>query len=281
MPRAALLFLALASASLARAQTPDFVVYSYETRQAALTVTLNGFPLTVTTAEQSGFGTQPVNLHLRPTGNRLTVSYRPLVPEGGAPGDTAQAYLRLALASAQAGAMVGTGGAGDLVSIDRTGAGGRLDTVAAFDLPADWAARMALGTRYETLPVLDDEAALRAYAHALLLRFAERDMDAVLEAFRPFLEDQHRAMAAQLGGMALDEFLRRTREDLDTNLTQMNTPADVAPEALVLTPWAEGRLWKVTRPDGRALLLAEDGEGGTISFPIYLGEVDGALRVVR
>ncbi|MDX1546744.1 MAG: hypothetical protein R3247_07145 [Rhodothermales bacterium] len=281
MPRAALLCLFLSSASLASAQTPDFVVYSYETRQAELTVTLNGFPLTVTTAEQSGFGTQPVNLHLRPTGNRLTVSYRPLVPEGGVPADTTQAYLRLALASAQAGSMVDTGDAGDLVSIERTGAGGRLDTVATFDLPADWATRMALGARYDTLPVLADEDALRAYAHALLLRFAERDMDAVLEAFRPFLEDQHQAMAPQLGGMARDAFMRRTHEDLDANLAQMTTPTDVSPEALVLTPWAEGRLWKVTRPDGRALLLAEDGEGGTISFHIYLGEVDGALHVVR
>lgn len=261
----------------APAQAPDYVSLAYSQGAGEVVVTLNGFPVVHNATETGAAGGQPVNLHLTPTGNQLEIDFRPADVSSG---------FSLSLSADAAGDVVDPESAGSLLTVEIDGADGPATVTRTFDLPAEWAAGFTAGSRYAALPVLEDEAALRAYATALQRAFADGDAAALGEHLRPAMEDRHAADPARFSSYPLDEFVRLSVAELP-RLLEAGRLREAAPAAtLVLTPWADGRLWQITRADGAALIVidpepAGDDQDGEISIPIFVGEVEGRLRVVR
>ena len=270
-PRFALLAGLVLLAASAHAQTPDYVTLAYTHGAGEVVVTLNGFPVVHDASETGAAGGLPVNLHLVPTGNRLAIDFRPTNPGSD---------LSLSLSADAAGDIVETDQMGDLIMIELAGADGAQRVEETFDLPAVWAEAFTVGQRYAALPAFEDEAALRAYAVALQRAFAAAEAEALAEHLYPAITDRYAADPARVASYPLDEFVRLSVAELPRLMAGARPLAEIAGEALVLTPWADGRLWQITRPSGEALIVIERDDGA-ISIPIFVGEVEGALRVVR
>lgn len=249
------------------AQTPDYVMLSFSVRDADVRVLLNGFPV----LEGSGSGGLPVNLHLVPTDNYLEIEFQP---------EDSAASFTAGLSTAGAGDITGSDTAGNLLNVELSGAEGAQTVSETFDLPAAWAEAFTTGQRYAALPVLDDEERVRAYAVDLAARFAAGDYARLVEDFRPVARDRYAADPARFASYPLDEFLRLTDAEMERLFQQHTFRTAVAPDSVVLTPWAGGRLWELQHADGQPLLLSES-EDGTLFISAYVGEIDGQLRVIR
>ena len=114
-----------------------------------------------------------------------------------------------------------------------------------------------------------DSARLRAYAVRLRDLAAARDTAALLVEFAPDARDRFEAYGR--GSVPRAEYDRRVREAVVLDSLAPFEAADVE-----LRSWAEGRVWELSRPGGEELLWGASG-----FRRVYVGEVNGELRVVR
>ena len=119
-----------------------------------------------------------------------------------------------------------------------------------------------------------DSAALRAYAVRLRDLVAAGDGAALYDEFAPALRDN----GALHGLPPLPDDTLRARWAAGPSGWAGGHPAPLAPSEVGLRSWAGGRVWELYRPGADGLLQGRDGGPYT---EVYVGEVDGALRVVR
>ena len=123
-----------------------------------------------------------------------------------------------------------------------------------------------------------DSARLRDYAVHLRDLVAAGDGAALYDEFAPALRDN-----ATLSGRppvppdsARARWAQRSASD-GTGVVDSD-PAPLAPSGVGLRSWSGGRVWELYRPGADGLLQGRDG--GTY-VEVFVGEVDGRLRVVR
>lgn len=267
--------LLLLPAFLSAAPPPTIVSFTYQGRQAEVLVTLNGFPILEASNEHDLTGGLPVNVHLHPTGNVLAVDFRPLAGTDG----EANASLQVGISAAQPGETVDTDEAGTLINLNLTGVEGPATVTETFDLPEEMG-RPAYhcAERYRTAPVVEDEAAVQAYAMELVGLMTAQDFETLVEHFAPKMADYDCAFDyADRGVDPNDELLRFLRETF--NETTLNTAT--RPEQLDLVPWVEGRIWEVQQADSAPLFVAVESDGSSVALPVYVGIEDGTLHIVR
>ena len=119
-----------------------------------------------------------------------------------------------------------------------------------------------------------DSAALRAYAVRLRDLVAAGDGAALYDEFAPALRDN----GALHGLPPLPDDTLRARWAAGPSGWAGADPAPLAPSEVGLRSWSGGRVWELYRPGADGLLQGRDGGPYT---EVYVGEVDGALRVVR
>ncbi len=119
-----------------------------------------------------------------------------------------------------------------------------------------------------------DSARLRAYAVELLRMSVERDTVALWRAFEPAISDNWEVLGGVFGaGMSWDDYEVGNREAV---VFEQPTPFDASD--VQLQSWAGGRVWELYRNEAGGLI---QNEGRGLYQEIYVGEVDGELRVVR
>ena len=129
---------------------------------------------------------------------------------------------------------------------------------------------------FEETPVLEDTPAtrerLKDYAMHLRDLMAEKDTSALFEEFRPAIESRYRT-GTQL---SRSEFMEANRQAVVVE----DVVLDFARSDLRVRQWCGGRVWHIWRKGATHRGLFQDSSGGGIG-KIYVGEVDGELKVVR
>ncbi len=115
-----------------------------------------------------------------------------------------------------------------------------------------------------------DSARLRAYAVELLRLNAERDTMALWGAFEPSREDRYQTSRHHMS--------REEYEEGNWDSVVLDDPVLFQASDVKLRSWADGRVWELYRDDAEGLL--QKPERGPFRG-VYVGQVDGELRVVR
>ena len=114
-----------------------------------------------------------------------------------------------------------------------------------------------------------DSARLRAYAARLYDLTADRDTAALMVELAPSIAGRRLYSGTPLDSAAFYDRNRGAVVHAD--------PAPFAGAEVELRSWVGGRVWELARSGWQALLLGADG----LERAVYVGEVDGELRVVR
>lgn len=123
---------------------------------------------------------------------------------------------------------------------------------------------------------ITDKRRLRDYAERLRSLLANQRAEALAREFKPKLDD-YSTLHPDSGKNFVDEFPQFLREEFfpGSPITEFGR-SDIG-----LNSWCEGRIWELfVKPDQP--FFKTKGAGGTSNeIPVYVGEVDGALKVVR
>ena len=281
----AVLLIGLGVTCTVLAQSPPIVHFTAE-GEAALHVVINGFPI----LEDTTYGSsRPIGLHLVPEGNRLAMKGRLLndgidtlsvqtVISGGKEVVTYELRERSPLTVRvevyQKGMMTGDEGAVVLYERAFTKEEKTFEIDTTFTLPEDWAGQFTFGRRYTDAPVIEDEDSLRDYALHLATLLERGDMQAFYQEFKPKLDDYAR-LADEDPAVYEKGF-----SNAAAGLREAGPRLDFARDDVELIAWAGGRVWEVSVAGQRALLEVRQ-EGGSSYIKVYVGLVDGVLRVIR
>jgi hypothetical protein len=256
----------------AAAQAPDFVSLDYMLSGGSVLVTLNGFPvLNQSTDLMRLTGESPMNLHLRPTENRVVIDYSTDVPASD---------FVLRLFGNTEDPIAGTINVGDLLQLALSDVDPDQRVSVTFDLPEEWQDRFTEGELYAQAPVISDPDRVRDYGVRIVQLAAEGDFEALAREMLPLYAAQREiipsAALAEDDAVVVDSMAESWRERLEGSTVQ--TPE--SPDDLVLTSWARGRLYEISWDDGRPLIYAPSGDAD-VAMSVFVALVDGELKVVR
>jgi len=129
---------------------------------------------------------------------------------------------------------------------------------------------------FEEAPRLPDTPAtrerLKDYAMHLRDLIAQKDTAALVEEFRPAIEGRYQTGTR----LSRSEFMQANRQAVVVE----NAVLDFTRSDLRVQRWCEGRVWHIWREEATHRGLFQDSSGGGIG-KIYVGEIDGELKVVR
>jgi hypothetical protein len=256
----------------AAAQAPDFVSLDYMLSGGSVLVTLNGFPvLNQATDLMRLTGESPMNLHLRPTENRVVIDYSTDVPASD---------FVLRLFGNTEDPIAGTINVGDLLQLALSDVDPDQRVSVTFDLPEEWQDRFTEGELYAQAPVISDPDRVRDYGVRIVQLAAEGDFEALAREMLPLYAAQREiipsAGIAEDDAVVVDSMAESWRERLEGSTVQTAE----SPDDLVLTSWARGRLYEISWDDGRPLIYAPSGDAD-VAMPVFVALVDGELKVVR
>jgi hypothetical protein len=122
-------------------------------------------------------------------------------------------------------------------------------------------------------------AADEVVAYAMKLRgvFAAQDRAAIARELTPKFADFARGYHA-----TVDQILADLDAHLTNKLFRRGLLLDFTADDVVATPWCDARVWRIQRGPGEPFVRTRRDEQGLDSFmEIFVGRVDGELRVVR
>jgi hypothetical protein len=270
----ALLFalLALASAAALAAETrapgaaapapPQVWQVTWQGDNVSGRLTINGFTISQLAGGPVSGGT-PLNIWL--TGhNELKVEARKHDPKQ-------PASLAVGVSALTMGDVVSTGQPGQLFNLQLTDAelaGAQPRAVSrTFDSALDFSGHL-LSTR----PSRFDQKAVLQYAIALHRLFEKKDAKAILKAMSIKAEDYARAYQQPVARIG-DELAAQLRDDILKSKLARIDPAQLTAERI-------NNLWHI-RAGQSELIRSQAADGTTSELPIYIGDVDGQLAVVR
>jgi len=135
--------------------------------------------------------------------------------------------------------------------------------------------------RFVEAPVIEDTAALKDFAMRLRTAVIERDYETLFNALKPKYVDYNAAYP----GRAKEDRRAWFENLFQEHIYSKGLSMDFDREDLKLQKWAKGRIWEVNVDRGEALgdefVLTKMGQKGRSFMDIFVGKVDGELKVVR
>ena len=129
--------------------------------------------------------------------------------------------------------------------------------------------------------MIEDTSALKDFAMALRRNAEQRDFDGLYEAFKHKFEEYDEAYPSE----APEDNREWFSNLLDEHYYSVGPLIDFEREDLELKKWAESRIWEVNVDrEGNVsdkFFLGAVGEHGRWGMDIFVGTVDGELKVVR
>jgi len=256
----------------AAAQAPDFVSLDYMLSGGSVLVTLNGFPVLNQSTELMRLtGERPINIHLRPTENRVVIEYATDVPASD---------FVLRLFGNTEDPIVGTINVGNLLQLALSDVDPEQRVSVTFDLPEEWQDRFTEGELYVQAPVITDPDRVRDYGVRIVRLVEEGDFEALVREMLPLYAAQREiipsAGLAEDDAVVVDSMAESWRERLEGSTIRTAESSN----DLVLTSWARGRLYEISWDDGRPLIYAPSSDAD-VAMSVFVALVDGELKVVR
>jgi len=220
---------------------------------------INGFPVYEIKTTGTVINQVPVNLALIGKNNTLKIVAKPT-------GDNA--FVNGDIVPYKGGEMVGT-------DDDREGVlsfefSTENESIKTFEFNND---RYDYSDILINTPKIEDEERLKDYAIELVAMVERRDTENLLEQLRPKIEDYAKAYTVES-----DIMIQNMRQVLNENIFTMKREK-VQREDIELVSHCDGRLWEL-RQNGHPLIYRET-ENGSEQMEVYVGEIDGMLRIVR
>ena len=241
-------------------------------------VSLNGFQLAAVDARAPISVAPPINAFLVGKGNKLTVEAIPVITRSGM-SSPLDIDINGAVAAFKAGDIVAPEGGGEVVldiNLKKALAGSVPSVPVRMSLEFDNDGPAFPGLFLES-EVIEDPEPLIAYAMVLKGLFASQNMGGILEAFAPKLRDYGAGYYRTEASMN-EEFAAFVQNSLFPGPMDLKFQKD----EILPVSMCEGRIWELTRKPLRPLLSTmPDKDGGNFEIPVYVGLVDGGLRVVR
>ena len=135
--------------------------------------------------------------------------------------------------------------------------------------------------RFVEAPVIEDTSALKDFAMNLRKRAEGQDFDRLYQAFKHKFEEYDEAYPSQAQADNRTWFEDMLQENIFSNDPLLNFER----EDLELREWSGGRVWEVNVDRGKGLtdqfFLTRPTEKGRAFMDIFVGKVDGELKVVR
>ncbi len=257
-------------------------VYNIEitARVLRFVCTLNGFPVVEEFQEGHFFQAPPVN-HLLVSGeNSLVVSFVPPLGVQEKTDDDApmweikvKKYAADEFSGSEGGEVIAVFTPKDLLPLEQGGSStGGVSGKLLFNADGhDFQSPLLVGV------VLEDEEAIRNYGRNLLSLVEKEEIDSLVKAFAPKHKDFESAYFETPGV---------SKEEFSNYLSSMFFPGEpatkIALEMIGVKPWCEGRVWEVfILPNSPLLTTNGNDELPPLSIRVFVGEVDGELKVIR
>lgn len=124
--------------------------------------------------------------------------------------------------------------------------------------------------------VIEDEDQLLSYAERLRSLMKERNAEALYQEFKPKFDD-YRAAYPEISGDFAVVFPNFLREQFfpEGPITEFDQ-SDIE-----LRSWCEGRIWELYRKPKEPFFATKGLEGSILELPVFVGKIDGELKVVR
>ncbi|HOW83532.1 MAG TPA: hypothetical protein PK573_13295 [Spirochaetota bacterium] len=253
--------LSLISVLTAGGDKPVFYQLIYNADNVAGTVSINGFTIAELDG-QSGSGSASLNVWL--TGeNEISADVKK--SDGEQP-----CSFSVGLSKMSAGDIVDTMGKGNVFSIEKTDtdfkAGKTITVSKKFKSALDFSSSLA-----KTQAA--DEKEILAYAVKIHGLFSRKDADAIVKEFSIKLGDYDTAFsssgsAGEFKSMLTDEILKGKVEKLDTVKLKL------------IKEGPSGCIWRVVQGTNELIRIVLP-DGGIMEMPVYIGKINGEMKVVR
>ncbi len=240
---------------------PEFYQLLYNADNVAGTVSINGFTIAEMDG-QSGSGSASLNVWL--TGEN---EIRADVKKSDV---SLPCSFSVGLSKMSAGDIVDTMGKGNVFSIDKTDtdfkAGKTVTVTKKFKSALDFSSSLA-----KTQAA--DEKEILAYAVKIHGLFSRKDADAIVKEFSIKLGDYDTAFsssgsAGEFKSMLTDEILKGKVEKLDTAKLKL------------IKEGPSGGVWHVFQGTNELIRISLP-DGGMMQMPVYIGKINGEMKVVR
>jgi len=220
---------------------------------------VNGFPVYEIKATDNVINQVPINLALIGKANTLKVIAKPIGENAFVNGD---------IAPYTGGEVVGSDDdKEEILSFEFMITKEEIKT---FEFIND---RYDFSNRLIDAPQIEDEDKLKNYAIELVAMIERRDTENLLEQLKPKVEDT--AIAYSVEG---DIMVQNMRQVLNSNVFAMEREK-VQKADIQLLPHCNERIWEL-RANGHPLIYTEN-EDGSQQMEVFVGKVDGQLRIVR
>jgi hypothetical protein len=241
-------------------EKPLFYQLLWQSDNVTGTIYINGFAIT-TLNGMSGSGSAALNVWL--TGSNE------IRAEVARADKSSESSFSLGVSKMVPGDMVDTTGKGNLFSVEKKDAdfaGEKPVTISKkFQSAIDFSGHLNSSQNA-------DDKAIIAYAVKIHQLFAKKDMAGIMKEFSVKVEDYSKAFSRS--DMAVD-FESGMKEMLKNKLEKIELS-----KLKAVKEGPGGCVWHVLE-GGRELIRMSDPDGGTSEISVYIGAVNGVLKVVR
>ncbi len=247
-------------------------------RCCVLEAKLNGFPVAMVQAGNEF--APPINSHLIGSANLLELTLHD--PSGKATrSDLATMEVDVSVRRYENGGIVEPGGGEEVVRLPLDAALREQARDEPVQLPLTISVRFdndgpSFRKRIVNAPPLSNREALLDYAMKLRDIFAQQNMAAFIEEMAPKRQDY--AAAAYISD---DQLLAQMKRELPEAFAP-GFKLDFDRHDIEVLSWCEGRVWELCRKPRQPLIESQSANDGEVyCFPIFVGETNAQLRVVR
>lgn len=255
--------------------------------RCAFEVTVNGLLLFRKNAPAGCSMTCPINTELVEKDNIVTISLLPTIIENGQLSRPEDIDISGTIKRYEAGDITGPEFGELIASIDFTDVVARsqidsftiTDPAKLFPLTKQFVfdnEEISFRDRLLNAPVIKDEALVLSYAEHLRELLERQDLESLFLEYKPKLDDYAIAYPLQFPDPK-KWFVDFFRDDFFPGgpITEFKR------EDIGLKAWCDGRIWEIFVKPAQKYFKNKGLDGDTNSVEVYVGMVDGKLRIVR
>ncbi len=248
------------------------------------TTTMNGLGIDVLDATHTGSMQYPCNTELVGTANKVEVQ---VVPSGLDPATLdkidvqgqVKRYPDEGFIGPEFGEVIASFSLDQTLALLRENPIVNIADLIPFSLSATFDsldARSFADRLLTSLPIENPEI-LKEWAITFLSLLERRDIDSLFDLYEPKLRDYDLAYPLQ---KEPDNKVWFTRW-LNDKIFPQHPVTKFRKDDLVCRKWCDGRVWEIGVKDGRPLWRTEGFEGKRTSVQIYVGFVEGTIKIIR
>ena len=264
-------------------------IYSFEVfaNKCIVEITINGLFIFRTDAKNGTSLNYPFNTELIGKGNEIKITAYPTLLDNGLPSSysdvtitgTIKTYGENEITGPEAGQLVQRIDFSDVVAQKQMQAEMITDLTKLFPMSKSFTfdnEGLSFKNRLVDAPVIIDEKLLLDYAEKLRSILAKQDIEALWAEYKPKIDDYALAYPREFPD-PLNWFINFFKNDFFPGGPITNfKKGDIG-----LRSWCDGRVWELYVKPAQKFFVNQGLDGDINSVEVYVGMVDGKLKIIR